>query len=182
MLVDERWLFLFSARRGFELLKGRGHRSWSVALSVADITHSIITDQKKTHSVTTLAQVHAQEAQGRVLWQRGGLDGLYRSLVILMTNQVRVHGGLRSHFPVQWHALPCREAHFNSIFKLTFQSWMQRCGLNRSMCVHPEGLHSSIKPSRPNTDHAYIIFGEILLDCVAVVLKSMSLYTLNLKH
>ncbi|XP_012683608.2 ubiquitin-conjugating enzyme E2 variant 3 [Clupea harengus] len=42
--------------RGFELLKGRGHRSWSVALSVADITHSIITDQKKTHSVTTLAQ------------------------------------------------------------------------------------------------------------------------------
>ncbi|XP_062403473.1 ubiquitin-conjugating enzyme E2 variant 3 [Sardina pilchardus] len=42
--------------RGFELLQGKGQRSWSVALSVADITHSIITDQKKTHSVTTLAQ------------------------------------------------------------------------------------------------------------------------------
>lgn len=42
--------------RGFELLKGRGQRSWSVALSVADITHSIITDQRKTHSVSTLAQ------------------------------------------------------------------------------------------------------------------------------
>ncbi|XP_063052671.1 ubiquitin-conjugating enzyme E2 variant 3 [Engraulis encrasicolus] len=42
--------------RGFELLKGKGQRSWSVALSIADITHSIITDQRKTHSVTTLAQ------------------------------------------------------------------------------------------------------------------------------
>ncbi|KAL2093522.1 hypothetical protein ACEWY4_010834 [Coilia grayii] len=42
--------------RGFELLKGKGQRSWSVALSIADITHSIVTDQRKTHSVTTLAQ------------------------------------------------------------------------------------------------------------------------------
>ncbi|XP_028814048.1 ubiquitin-conjugating enzyme E2 variant 3 [Denticeps clupeoides] len=42
--------------RGFEILKSRGQRSWSVGLSVADITHSIITDLRKTHSVSTLAQ------------------------------------------------------------------------------------------------------------------------------
>ncbi|KAF5903306.1 ubiquitin-conjugating enzyme E2 variant 3-like [Clarias magur] len=42
--------------RAFEMLKGRGQRSWSVGLSIADITHSIVTDQKKTHSITTLAQ------------------------------------------------------------------------------------------------------------------------------
>lgn len=42
--------------RGLEMLKGRGQRSWSVGLSIADITHSILTDQRKTHSITTLAQ------------------------------------------------------------------------------------------------------------------------------
>ncbi|XP_017341306.1 ubiquitin-conjugating enzyme E2 variant 3 [Ictalurus punctatus] len=42
--------------RAFEMLKGRGQRSWSVGLSIADITHSILTDQRKTHSITTLAQ------------------------------------------------------------------------------------------------------------------------------
>ncbi|KAK3526601.1 hypothetical protein QTP70_030740 [Hemibagrus guttatus] len=42
--------------RAFEMLKGKGQRSWSVGLSIADITHSILTDQQKTHSITTLAQ------------------------------------------------------------------------------------------------------------------------------
>ncbi|XP_027029090.1 ubiquitin-conjugating enzyme E2 variant 3 [Tachysurus fulvidraco] len=42
--------------RAFEILKGKGQRSWSVGLSIADITHSILTDQHKTHSITTLAQ------------------------------------------------------------------------------------------------------------------------------
>lgn len=39
------------------MMKNRGQRSWSVGLSVADITNSVLTDRKKTHSVTTLAQV-----------------------------------------------------------------------------------------------------------------------------
>ncbi|XP_072525326.1 ubiquitin-conjugating enzyme E2 variant 3 [Salminus brasiliensis] len=42
--------------RGLEILKGRGQRSWSVGLSIADISHSILTDQRKTHSISTLAQ------------------------------------------------------------------------------------------------------------------------------
>ncbi|KAI4894595.1 hypothetical protein NFI96_018820 [Prochilodus magdalenae] len=42
--------------RAFDLLKGKGQRSWSVGLSIADITYSVLTDQKKTHSITTLAQ------------------------------------------------------------------------------------------------------------------------------
>ncbi|KAF4081201.1 hypothetical protein AMELA_G00158780 [Ameiurus melas] len=42
--------------RAFEMLKGKGQRSWSVGLSIADITHSILADQRKTHSITTLAQ------------------------------------------------------------------------------------------------------------------------------
>uniref|UniRef100_A0A8C1V8S7 UEV domain-containing protein n=1 Tax=Cyprinus carpio TaxID=7962 RepID=A0A8C1V8S7_CYPCA len=42
--------------RALEMLKGRGQRSWSVGLSIADITHSIATDKKKIHSVTTLAE------------------------------------------------------------------------------------------------------------------------------
>ncbi|XP_029614344.1 ubiquitin-conjugating enzyme E2 variant 3 isoform X1 [Salmo trutta] len=42
--------------RAFEMLKGRGQRSWSVGLSIADISHSILVDQRKTHSVSTLAQ------------------------------------------------------------------------------------------------------------------------------
>lgn len=42
--------------RAFELMKNRGQRSWSVGLSVADITNSVLTDKMKTHSVSTLAQ------------------------------------------------------------------------------------------------------------------------------
>lgn len=40
-------------------MKNRGQRSWSVGLSIADITNSILTDKKKTHAVSTLAQVPA---------------------------------------------------------------------------------------------------------------------------
>ncbi|KAM4734827.1 ubiquitin-conjugating enzyme E2 variant 3 [Anableps anableps] len=42
--------------RAFELMKNQGQRSWSVGLSVADITNSILTDKMKTHSISTLAQ------------------------------------------------------------------------------------------------------------------------------
>ncbi|MEQ2306510.1 hypothetical protein AMECASPLE_009011 [Ameca splendens] len=42
--------------RAFELMKNRGQRSWSVGLSVADITNSILTDKMKAHSISTLAQ------------------------------------------------------------------------------------------------------------------------------
>lgn len=39
------------------MMKNRGQRSWSVGLSMADITNSILTDKNKVHSVSTLAQV-----------------------------------------------------------------------------------------------------------------------------
>uniref|UniRef100_A0A1A8V8D7 UEV and lactate/malate dehyrogenase domains n=1 Tax=Nothobranchius furzeri TaxID=105023 RepID=A0A1A8V8D7_NOTFU len=42
--------------RAFELIKNRGQRSWSVGLSVADITNSILTNKMKAHSISTLAQ------------------------------------------------------------------------------------------------------------------------------
>lgn len=42
--------------RAFEMMKNRGQRSWSVGLSVADITNSILTDKSKIHSISTLAQ------------------------------------------------------------------------------------------------------------------------------
>lgn len=42
--------------RAFEMMKNRGQRSWSVGLSIADITYSILTDRMKVHSVSTLAQ------------------------------------------------------------------------------------------------------------------------------
>ncbi|KAK9517398.1 hypothetical protein VZT92_025276 [Zoarces viviparus] len=42
--------------RAFEMMKTRGQRSWSVGLSIADITNSVLTDKMKTHSVCTLAQ------------------------------------------------------------------------------------------------------------------------------
>ncbi|XP_040893568.1 ubiquitin-conjugating enzyme E2 variant 3 [Toxotes jaculatrix] len=42
--------------RAFEIMKNRGQRSWSVGLSIADITNSIVTDKRKIHSVSTLAQ------------------------------------------------------------------------------------------------------------------------------
>lgn len=38
-------------------MKMRGQRSWSVGLSVADITNSILTNKTKIHSISTLAQV-----------------------------------------------------------------------------------------------------------------------------
>ncbi|XP_067090425.1 ubiquitin-conjugating enzyme E2 variant 3 [Osmerus mordax] len=42
--------------RAVELLRGRGQRSWSMGLSLADITYSILMNRKKAHSVSTLAQ------------------------------------------------------------------------------------------------------------------------------
>lgn len=42
--------------RAFDMIKNRGQRSWSVGLSIADITNSILTDKMKPHSVSTLAQ------------------------------------------------------------------------------------------------------------------------------
>ncbi|CAN9498800.1 unnamed protein product [Ophioblennius macclurei] len=42
--------------RGLEVMKNRGQRSWSVGLSIADITNSILKNKMKTHSVSTLAQ------------------------------------------------------------------------------------------------------------------------------
>ncbi|XP_023140425.1 ubiquitin-conjugating enzyme E2 variant 3 [Amphiprion ocellaris] len=42
--------------RAFDIMKNRGQRSWSVGLSIADITNSILTDKMKAHSVSTLAQ------------------------------------------------------------------------------------------------------------------------------
>ncbi|NXA37639.1 UEVLD enzyme, partial [Eudromia elegans] len=44
------------ANRALEVLKGKGQRSWSVGLSVADLTDSILKDKRKVHSVTTLAK------------------------------------------------------------------------------------------------------------------------------
>ncbi|XP_076027522.1 ubiquitin-conjugating enzyme E2 variant 3 [Genypterus blacodes] len=41
--------------RAFEMMKNRGQRSWSVGLSIADITNTILTDRTKIHSVSTLA-------------------------------------------------------------------------------------------------------------------------------
>uniref|UniRef100_A0A8B9IWE9 UEV and lactate/malate dehyrogenase domains n=1 Tax=Amazona collaria TaxID=241587 RepID=A0A8B9IWE9_9PSIT len=42
--------------RAMEVLKGKGQRSWSVGLSVADLTDSILKDKRKVHSVSTLAK------------------------------------------------------------------------------------------------------------------------------
>lgn len=42
--------------RAFEMMKNKGQRSWSVGLSIADITNSILTNKMKAHSVSTLAQ------------------------------------------------------------------------------------------------------------------------------
>ncbi|XP_072194564.1 tumor susceptibility gene 101 protein isoform X1 [Excalfactoria chinensis] len=44
------------ANRAVEVLKGKGQRSWSVGLSVADLTDSIVKDKRKVHSVSTLAK------------------------------------------------------------------------------------------------------------------------------
>lgn len=44
--------------RAMEVLKGKGQRSWSVGLSVADLVDSIVKDKRKVHSVSTLAKVN----------------------------------------------------------------------------------------------------------------------------
>ncbi|XP_068800990.1 ubiquitin-conjugating enzyme E2 variant 3 isoform X4 [Struthio camelus] len=44
------------ANRALEVLKGKGQRSWSVGLSVADLTDSILKDKRKVHSVSILAK------------------------------------------------------------------------------------------------------------------------------
>nr|XP_009922018.1 PREDICTED: ubiquitin-conjugating enzyme E2 variant 3 isoform X2 [Haliaeetus albicilla] len=44
------------ANRAMEVLKGKGQRSWSVGLSVADLTDSILKDKRKVHSVSILAK------------------------------------------------------------------------------------------------------------------------------
>ncbi|XP_008938490.1 PREDICTED: ubiquitin-conjugating enzyme E2 variant 3-like, partial [Merops nubicus] len=44
------------ANRAMEVLKGKGQRSWSVGLSVADLTDTILKDKRKVHSVSTLAK------------------------------------------------------------------------------------------------------------------------------
>ncbi|NXP21902.1 UEVLD enzyme, partial [Scytalopus superciliaris] len=44
------------ASRAMEVLKGKGQRSWSVGLSVADLTDSILKDKRKVHSVSTLTK------------------------------------------------------------------------------------------------------------------------------
>ncbi|KAJ7422229.1 hypothetical protein BTVI_15181 [Pitangus sulphuratus] len=44
------------ANRAMEVLKGKGQRSWSVGLSVADLTDSILKDKRKIHSISTLAK------------------------------------------------------------------------------------------------------------------------------
>ncbi|XP_030056975.1 ubiquitin-conjugating enzyme E2 variant 3 isoform X4 [Microcaecilia unicolor] len=42
--------------RALEILKGKSQKSWSVGLSVADLTDSIVTNKRKIHSVSTLAK------------------------------------------------------------------------------------------------------------------------------
>ncbi|XP_006142534.1 ubiquitin-conjugating enzyme E2 variant 3 isoform X2 [Tupaia chinensis] len=44
------------SNRAMELVKVKGHRSWSVGLSVADLVDSIVHDKKKVHSVSVLAK------------------------------------------------------------------------------------------------------------------------------
>ncbi|KAM3856694.1 ubiquitin-conjugating enzyme E2 variant 3 isoform 2-T2 [Vipera latastei] len=39
--------------RAMEILKGKGQRSWSVGLSIADLTDTILNDKRKIHSVST---------------------------------------------------------------------------------------------------------------------------------
>lgn len=42
--------------RALDMTKNRGQRSWSVGLSLADITHTVLTGRSKVHSISTLAQ------------------------------------------------------------------------------------------------------------------------------
>ncbi|XP_040265705.1 LOW QUALITY PROTEIN: ubiquitin-conjugating enzyme E2 variant 3 [Bufo bufo] len=42
--------------RALEVMKGKGQRSWSIGLSVADLTDTIVQNKKKVHSVSLLAK------------------------------------------------------------------------------------------------------------------------------
>ncbi|XP_006133504.1 ubiquitin-conjugating enzyme E2 variant 3 isoform X1 [Pelodiscus sinensis] len=44
------------AKRAMEVLKGKGQKSWSVGLSIADLIESILKDKRKVHSISTLAK------------------------------------------------------------------------------------------------------------------------------
>uniref|UniRef100_A0A670XNN4 UEV domain-containing protein n=1 Tax=Pseudonaja textilis TaxID=8673 RepID=A0A670XNN4_PSETE len=44
---------VFLVFRAMEILKGKGQRSWSVGLSIADLTDTILNDKRKIHSVST---------------------------------------------------------------------------------------------------------------------------------
>ncbi|XP_072841792.2 ubiquitin-conjugating enzyme E2 variant 3 isoform X1 [Pogona vitticeps] len=46
------------ANRALEVLKGKGQRSWSVGLSVADLADSILNDKRKVHSISTMVKGH----------------------------------------------------------------------------------------------------------------------------
>lgn len=69
MIMFSWWTFVFACR-AFEMIKNRGQRSWSVGLSIADVTNSILTDKKKAHSVSTLAQVEASHVKASVFSPR----------------------------------------------------------------------------------------------------------------
>ncbi|KAM3918192.1 ubiquitin-conjugating enzyme E2 variant 3 [Leptodactylus fuscus] len=42
--------------KAMEVMKGKGQRSWSIGLSVADLTDTIVQNKKKIHSVSSLAK------------------------------------------------------------------------------------------------------------------------------
>ncbi|XP_075402100.1 ubiquitin-conjugating enzyme E2 variant 3 [Tenrec ecaudatus] len=44
------------SNRAMEILRGKGQKSWSVGLSVADLVDSIVNNKKKVHSVSILAK------------------------------------------------------------------------------------------------------------------------------
>uniref|UniRef100_A0A452J4Y8 UEV domain-containing protein n=2 Tax=Gopherus agassizii TaxID=38772 RepID=A0A452J4Y8_9SAUR len=44
------------ANRAMEVLKGKGQKSWSVGLSIADLIESILKNKRKVHSISTLAK------------------------------------------------------------------------------------------------------------------------------
>ncbi|XP_042302596.1 ubiquitin-conjugating enzyme E2 variant 3 isoform X2 [Sceloporus undulatus] len=45
------------ANRAIEVLKGKGQRSWSVGLSIADLADSILNDKRKVHSISTMVKI-----------------------------------------------------------------------------------------------------------------------------
>ncbi|XP_066465625.1 ubiquitin-conjugating enzyme E2 variant 3 isoform X2 [Tiliqua scincoides] len=42
--------------RAMEVLKGKGQKSWSVGLSIADLTDSILNNKRKVHSISTMVK------------------------------------------------------------------------------------------------------------------------------